>query len=252
MSTNINKLLLGGGTLAIAAGVFSGVQYLKEKDPLQELLGDILFEKSVNFKADFFTDTVLSYTGPKSAAIRNCIENSPISQNKGTIYATVDQAELLKMIQEKEAGTFNRLEIKEQLMPVLGYAMQNSQINWDWLPETYSYEFYVTEGNEAFLDCYFDLSSETEFFPRFFSETHYDVIDTELDSDGDGLTDEQEIELGTDPNNPDTDGDGISDGREKELGTDPLKKDTDGDGVDDNILLKELIQKMEQINQLII
>ena len=34
------------------------------------------------------------------------------------------------------------------------------------------------------------------------------------DSDGDGLTDDEEIALGTDPNNPDTDGDGFSDGVE--------------------------------------
>jgi len=36
----------------------------------------------------------------------------------------------------------------------------------------------------------------------------------DADSDGDGLTDAQEILLGTDPNNPDTDGDGYSDGVE--------------------------------------
>jgi hypothetical protein len=34
------------------------------------------------------------------------------------------------------------------------------------------------------------------------------------DSDRDGLTDDQELALGTDPNNPDTDGDGFSDGVE--------------------------------------
>ncbi len=34
------------------------------------------------------------------------------------------------------------------------------------------------------------------------------------DSDADGLTDAQEITLGTDPHNPDTDGDGLSDGFE--------------------------------------
>jgi len=68
-----------------------------------------------------------------------------------------------------------------------------------------------------------------------------------VDSDGDGLTDEEEIALGTDPMNPDTDGDGISDGVEvrlKALGFDPLVKnvvpgctdltlDTDGDGLTD-------------------
>jgi hypothetical protein len=70
-----------------------------------------------------------------------------------------------------------------------------------------------------------------------------------VDSDGDGLTDEEEIALGTDPFNPDTDGDGISDGVEvrlSSLGFDPLVAntvpqctpadlitDTDGDGLTD-------------------
>lgn len=35
-----------------------------------------------------------------------------------------------------------------------------------------------------------------------------------VDSDGDGLTDAQEEELGTDPGNPDTDGGGVNDGEE--------------------------------------
>jgi len=42
------------------------------------------------------------------------------------------------------------------------------------------------------------------------------------DADEDGLTDEEEAELGTDPNNADSDGDGISDGDEVNGGTDPL------------------------------
>ncbi|MBR9978588.1 MAG: OmpA family protein [Bacteroidetes bacterium] len=78
------------------------------------------------------------------------------------------------------------------------------------------------------------------------------------DSDGDGLTDEDETSIyNTDPFNPDTDGDGLSDGDEvlihktdptlrdtdydsltdgeeiNTYGTDPLVKDTDGDGLVD-------------------
>jgi len=50
------------------------------------------------------------------------------------------------------------------------------------------------------------------------------------DSDQDGLTNAQEINLGTDPNKADTDDDGLTDGREvNETGTDPKNKDTDGD-----------------------
>jgi len=43
-----------------------------------------------------------------------------------------------------------------------------------------------------------------------------------IDSDGDGLTDEEERRLGTDPFNPDTDGDGYPDGLEVALGSNPL------------------------------
>jgi outer membrane protein OmpA-like peptidoglycan-associated protein len=54
------------------------------------------------------------------------------------------------------------------------------------------------------------------------------------DKDKDGLTKGEELELGTDPNNPDTDGDGLNDGIEvKQYTTDPRKADTDGDGLKD-------------------
>jgi hypothetical protein len=86
-----------------------------------------------------------------------------------------------------------------------------------------------------------------------------------IDSDGDGLPDEDEAALGTDPRNVDSDGDGLSDGvevrmglnplvvdvvkgcnptndedgdrlndcEERVLGTDPCISDTDGDGLPD-------------------
>lgn len=58
--------------------------------------------------------------------------------------------------------------------------------------------------------------------------------DEELDTDGDGLPDAREEELGTDPNNPDTDGDGLSDGDEVNIHfTDPLNPDSDDDGISD-------------------
>ena len=57
---------------------------------------------------------------------------------------------------------------------------------------------------------------------------------TALDGDDDGIPDDDEIDLGTDPLDPDTDGDGIDDGEELfDLGTDPTDSDTDGDGLDD-------------------
>ncbi|MCW1885468.1 hypothetical protein OKA04_12075 [Luteolibacter flavescens] len=56
------------------------------------------------------------------------------------------------------------------------------------------------------------------------------VFQPGADSDGDGLSDEQESLLGTDSQNPDTDGDGLSDGAEVNVHqTNPLMVDTDGD-----------------------
>ena len=82
------------------------------------------------------------------------------------------------------------------------------------------------------------------------NEVAADSFVVDADTDGDGLTDDEEGNIGTDPNNPDTDGDGINDGDEvsgdknpfkenqsdpdgKPGNTDPLNKDSDGDGVTD-------------------
>ncbi|MDZ4182276.1 MAG: OmpA family protein, partial [Candidatus Cloacimonadaceae bacterium] len=61
------------------------------------------------------------------------------------------------------------------------------------------------------------------------------VIEKAPDTDGDGLSDKDEIEkYGTDPNKKDTDGDGLSDYDEvMKYMTNPLKVDTDGDGLSD-------------------
>lgn len=84
-----------------------------------------------------------------------------------------------------------------------------------------------------------------------------------VDTDGDGLTDAEEVVIGTDPLNPDTDSDGLEDGFEVDaaagtgcpspliadsdgdtlsdgfevniLGTNPCKVDTNGNGIPDNL-----------------
>lgn len=60
------------------------------------------------------------------------------------------------------------------------------------------------------------------------------AISGQEDTDGDGLTNSEEAEIGTDPLNPDTDGDGLGDGEEvKTYHTNPLAPDTDSDGLGD-------------------
>jgi choice-of-anchor B domain-containing protein len=56
----------------------------------------------------------------------------------------------------------------------------------------------------------------------FVSATDTGTDPTKADSDGDGLSDGDEIALGTDPNRRDTDGDGFPDGAEVESGDNPI------------------------------
>ncbi len=82
-------------------------------------------------------------------------------------------------------------------------------------------------------------------FSQYSGESAEAVDWATLDDDGDGLTNGQEVQLGTDPENADTDGDGIKDGAEVNgsfkgcaNGTNPRKADTDGDGLKDGAEVK--------------
>jgi uncharacterized protein (TIGR03382 family) len=66
-----------------------------------------------------------------------------------------------------------------------------------------------------------------------------DDVTPPADTDGDGITDEEELELGTDPDDGDSDDDGVLDGAEDNYSADtdgdgtinPLDPDSDGDGI---------------------
>ena len=58
-------------------------------------------------------------------------------------------------------------------------------------------------------------------------------LDPNVDSDGDGILNGDELRLGTNPLDVDTDDDGIWDGRELQWLLNPLSADTDNDGIQD-------------------
>jgi protocatechuate 3,4-dioxygenase beta subunit len=95
------------------------------------------------------------------------------------------------------------------------------------------------EGATATIQVNVSLPASTvsDGIPDSWKVAHgFSVTDASVagaDPDNDGLTNLQEYQLGTDPNNPDTDGDGIPDGQEVKIGTSPLSPDTDGDGLSD-------------------
>lgn len=77
-------------------------------------------------------------------------------------------------------------------------------------------------------------ASQDELLPQGETNTtvpKQDAISTATDTDGDGLSDEKEIQFRTNANLFDSDGDGLSDREELEVyGTDPLNADSDKDG----------------------
>ena len=93
-----------------------------------------------------------------------------------------------------------------------------------------------TRVNLAGYNTEFNHTIDVGFIFRFGADRIKDDPPPPLapDTDGDGLLDEDEIRLGTDPNNPDTDGDGLLDGEEVSTHkTNPLDPDSDRDGLTD-------------------
>ena len=112
----------------------------------------------------------------------------------------------------------------------------------------------VTPGTDA--EGPISVTIEDPDLPKDANGENKVVVDVPVepvkDTDGDGLPDDKEKELGTDPNKADTDDDGINDGDEVNgsknpfdkdgkkvedgkpgAPTDPTKADTDGDGTND-------------------
>ena len=90
----------------------------------------------------------------------------------------------------------------------------------------------VLAGSDSELNVIYTVSGNWRWGTHVPSA--YTVSGGEIDSDGDGLTDDYELQIGTDPFNPDTDGDGLSDGEEVlRYKTDPLNPDSDYDGLKD-------------------
>lgn len=118
---------------------------------------------------------------------------------------------------------------------------------------TYSYVMTLPAGSNSYrfktqdVENGFDETGATSVFV-------VSSVVGAIDSDGDGLSDDIEEAICTDPNDADTDDDGILDGAEEinfngiiEIGeTDPCNSDTDGDGIQDGT---ELGYTVDTVNE---
>lgn len=79
----------------------------------------------------------------------------------------------------------------------------------------------------------FDASGIPDWYEMKYALQPGSAALASADSDGDGLSNLQEFQHGTDPHQADTDEDGLSDAAEVSLATNPLNADSDGDGLSD-------------------
>lgn len=111
-------------------------------------------------------------------------------------------------------------------------------------PDEYDSDY---DGLSNYIEIY-----KTDTDPTMVDTDEDGIPDADEDADEDGLTNSQELALGTDLTKPDSDGDGISDCKEvNEIHTDPCKYDTDEDGLSDGdelvLGLNPLVQKSDGI-----
>ncbi len=93
-----------------------------------------------------------------------------------------------------------------------------------------------TDTDPNVLDINENTNTNTNLNINTNTNTNTNTIptDAELDDDGDGLTNAEESDLGTDPLDPDSDNDGLFDREEVKLyKTNPNSSDHDGDGLSD-------------------
>ena len=173
----------------------------------KDVLG-IVGEKNGEFKVLSVNEEIIKDGGKKMLSI---VKNNQFENLSKAEVTAEDFTKVLDAVYNvgAQVGKDNRANIPKELYPA-----------WDKYyeyAERYDNNFDVIV-KAARADNLFDENSDfyKDVWLRKIQEENQKV----KDSDGDGLTDDEEIALGTNPYSPDTDGDGILDSVEKASGTD--------------------------------
>ena len=209
----------------------------------KDVLG-IIGEKDGEFKVLSVNEEAIKDGGEKMLSI---VKNNQFENLSKAEVTAEDFTKVLDAVYNvgAQVGKDNRANIPEELYPA-----------WDKYyeyAERYDNNFDVIV-KAARADNLFDENSDfyKDVWLRKIQEENQKV----KDSDGDGLTDDEEIALGTNPYSPDTDGDGILDSVEKASGTDATNPSDTSDSRKEemskrDLTLSEMIKakNTESLNQ---
>lgn len=200
---NVDNEYLPASLMKVTNKLESELSIANNKDVL-----GIVGEKDAEFKVLSVNEEIIKDGGEKMLSI---VKNNQLENLSKAEVTAEDFTKVLDAVYNvgAQVGKDNRANIPEELY-----------LAWDKYyeyAERYDNNFDVIV-KAARADNLFDENSNfyKDVWLRKIQEENQKV----KDSDGDGLTNDEEIALGTNPYSPDTDGDGILDSVEKASGTD--------------------------------
>lgn len=205
----------------------------------KDVLG-IVGEKDGEFKVLSVNEEIIKDGGEKMLSI---VKNNQFENLSKAEVTAEDFTKVLDAVYNvgAQVGKDNRANIPKELYPA-----------WDKYyeyAERYDNNFDVIV-KAARADNLFDENSDfyKDVWLRKIQEENQKV----KDSDGDGLTDDEEIALGTNPYSPDTDGDGVIDSIERGSGTDATNPSDTPDNrqkeqMKHNLTLSEMIKAKDTV-----
>jgi hypothetical protein len=171
-------------------------------------------------------------------------ENKPIGSTVGTLQANDANWDPLTFSLQTISGS-----IDHQSFTLGNDGVLKTKVSFDYESKNkYILQAEVSDGRGGLTSMQFEILVTNDFLDDTDvigmmdddedglsndAEKELGTNPNKADSDGDGLNDRDEIIFGSNPLQPDTDGDSLNDQQEYSLGSDPNQKDTDGDGYDD-------------------